>query len=101
MQFFPNFTQASPRTGDPAPIQTASAQGTTGSGTGQLVTITWDTPFADTNYVVAFGIEIPTVNAQANASIAGYSKTASAVQVWVVNSQAGTPYTVTAIGFHL
>jgi hypothetical protein len=101
MQVFPNFTSSTVRGGNAAPIQTASATGVTNGASGQLITITWDTPFADTNYVVTLGLEIPASNAQANASIDGYSKTASGLQVWVANSQAGYTFTVNAVGFHL
>jgi len=102
-QFFPNFTKAAPVSGSPAPIQTASATGVTNASTGQLITITWDTPFADANYAVHIGIESNETpgTAESAASVSSYTKTASAISVWVANITTGKHFTVNAVGFHV
>jgi hypothetical protein len=55
-QIFPNFVNTTPESAQPAPIQTKRVSGT-GTGADQQVAITWDVPFADTNYTVSLAIE--------------------------------------------
>src|SRR5258708_20156251 len=95
-QFFPNFTKAQPNSGQPAPIQTASATGVTNAGAGQLITITWDTPFADANYAVHISVQSTETpgTAESAQSVSGFTQTASGVQVWVSNNLIGKHFTL-------
>lgn len=102
-QFFPNFTLPLPRSGAPAPIQTATATGVTNASTGQLITITWDTPFADANYLAHISVQSTETagSAESAQSVGGFTQTASGVQVWIANTVSGKHFIVTAVGFHV
>lgn len=102
-QFYPNFTSPQPHGGAPAPIQLASATGITNASTGQLITVTWDTPFADANYLAHISVQSTEAagSAESVQSVGGFTQTAAGVQVWIANTVTGKHFTVTAVGFHV
>jgi hypothetical protein len=95
-QIFPNFVNTTPQSAQPAPIQTKRVSGT-GSGTYQQAAITWDVPFADTNYTVSLALEVPNSALEDNPSaVNNFSKTTTGLVVTV--TVAGTvPYVLHAV----
>jgi hypothetical protein len=96
-QHYPNFTCATPRAGQPAPVQTKRVA-FTGSGSAQQVDLTWDAAFADTNYTVSYSIEVAAGNAITNQGT--FTKTASGISVVDIVATFGFSYVLHAVAYH-
>jgi hypothetical protein len=113
MQIYPNFTSSTVRGGVAAPIQAVAhnyliTNNDVSNGFAS-VPITWDTPFADTNYVVIFTVEFALPNQAASTFSGGFvaaGKTASGFTASINGDAAwtglaGQQITIHAVAFHL
>jgi hypothetical protein len=111
MQVFPNFTSATVRGGVAAPIQTVAqtytiSQNDVSNGYAQIP-ITWDTPFADSNYVVSLAVETAqgmVANSVQPALIKSKTASGFTANVNLVAADLGTGgsvITIHAVAFHL
>jgi hypothetical protein len=114
MQVFPNFTSSTVRGGSAAPIQAvAQTYSITSNDVNNgyaSVPVTWDTPFADSNYVVVFTVEFNGLASPPGTQFSGgfiaQGKTASGFTA-KVNGDAswaglsGQQITIHAVAFHL
>ena|SRR5579872_2431764 len=95
-QIFPNFTEQHAGSHGCAPIQTKRVSGT-GTGGATTYTITWDQPFADTNYTVVYSIQMLTGNTPVDDGIVSISASAVQVSLNVGNLQT---FVIHAVAFH-
>jgi hypothetical protein len=98
MQIFPNFVKPDATTNGRAPIQAAKV--TQLISVAGIVTVTWDTPFPDDNYIVSLALE-GSFAGENDGTISGFNKTASGLLVYVNMTSGGTAtVTVHAVAFH-
>jgi len=69
-----------------------------GTGSGVIVEIDWDVPFADSNYSVSLSAET-TILAGRLVTLNSFTKTASGIQVFC-SAPNLVPYVLHAVAFH-
>lgn len=94
-QIFANFTdQGQHGAGD---LQSKSQAGVVSSGS-PTIDIVWDAAYPDTNYGVVLGLETPLGDENA-VTLAGFSKTATGIHVYLTVPGGSIPVTVHALAF--
>lgn len=97
-QVYPNFTEkGAGQRNTAAPIQTKRVA-FTGTGSAQQVSLTWDQPFADTNYTVVYSIEVTAGNTIT--SQGSLEKTLQGITVVDIVASNGFSYVLHAVAFH-
>jgi hypothetical protein len=97
-QFYPSFTEHGAGVHGGAAIQT-KRQSFTGTGSPQSVSLTWDSPFADTNYTVVISIESPAGNGPITYP-GVVTKSSTGITVADIEGNYGLSYVLHAVAFH-